>query len=127
MKKFILYLFIAFASFGSSTAIAQPGNGKPGEKIEALYIAYMTRQLSLNEDEAQKFWPIHAQYESDMRSINLDQNELDRQQTMLNVKKKYQDRFVKVIGSDRTNKFFVTDAEFRKRMIERLKKMRERQ
>ncbi len=125
MKKFILYALIVLGSFAGNEAYAQPGAGN--EKVEALYIAYVTRQLSLSEDEAQKFWPVHAQYENDMKGINMDQNELDRQQAMLNVKKKYQDKFTKLIGSDRTNKFFATDAEFRRRMIERLKKIRNRQ
>lgn len=123
MKKFLLTIsiFICFISH----AQAQPGPAKREEKIQALYIAYLTQQLKFTEDEAQKFWPVHAQYDNEIKAVREDLNELDRQQATLNVKKKYQDRFIKILGADRANDFFKTDAEFRKRMIERLRKMRQ--
>ena len=86
----------------------------------------MTKQLNLTEDEAQKFWPIHTQYDNELKAVERNNNELERQQNALNVKKKYQDRFIKVLGADRTNEFFRNDAEFRKRMIERLKAIKEK-
>lgn len=124
MKNFILA--IVFLLGVSSPTFAQPGGGKNTEKVEALYVAYMTKQLSLTEDEAQKFWPIHAQYDRELKEVEKNENELERQQNALNVKKKYQDRFIKVLGADRTNQFFKTDAEFRKKMIERLRSLREK-
>ena len=102
---------------------AQPGRG--GEKVQALYIAYVTKQLNLTPDEAQKFWPLHAQYDNEISALSPSMNELDRQQASLNIKKKYQDRFISIIGSDRTNNFFKVDMEFRAKMIERLRKMRQ--
>ena len=110
-----------------SPTFAQPGGGgNKSEKVEALYVAYMTKQLNLTEDEAQKFWPIHTQYDNELKAVERNNNELERQQNALNVKKKYQDRFIKVLGADRTNEFFRNDAEFRKRMIERLKAIKEK-
>lgn len=90
-----------------------------------MYIAYVTQQLKLTEDEAQKFWPVHAQYDNEIKAVRSDLTELDRQQAALNVKKKYQDKFIKILGADRANDFFKTDAEFRKKMIERLRKIRQ--
>lgn len=123
MKKFLLTISIFICSV--SLAQAQPDPAKREEKIQALYIAYLTQQLKFTEDEAQKFWPVHAQYDKEIKAVREDLNELDRQQATLNVKKKYQDRFIKILGADRANDFFKTDAEFRKRMIERLRKMRQ--
>lgn len=123
MKKFLLTISIFICSV--SLAQAQPDPAKREEKIQALYIAYLTQQLKFTEDEAQKFWPVHAQYDNEIKAVREDLNELDRQQATLNVKKKYQDRFIKILGADRANDFFKTDAEFRKRMIERLRKMRQ--
>ncbi len=123
MKNFILTLVIFFGGF--TIAQAQPGGGDKEEKIEALYVAYMTKQLTLTADEAQKFWPVHAQYTNELKAISSTTNELDRQQASLNIKKKYEDRFIKILGAERTNNFFQTDGEFRKRMIDRLKKLRE--
>ncbi len=123
MKILIFTLLLFFGA--SQAALAQPGGGDRGQKIEALYIAYITKQINLTEDEAKRFWPLHAQYDAEINGVAANQNELERQQAMLNVKKKYQDRFSKIIGVSRTNDFYKTDSEFRKRMIERLKKLKE--
>ena len=129
MKKFILYISFALVAF---TASAQAGseekqaNPKKEEKIRALYIAYISQQLMLTPSEAEKFWPAHTQYEADLRAVNKGEiNELDRQQAVLNVKKKYQGSFNKIIGSERTNNFYKQDAEFRKKLVDRLKQMRQ--
>ncbi|MBS1496885.1 MAG: hypothetical protein JSU03_10400 [Bacteroidetes bacterium] len=121
MKKIILLFCVCF--FSILMVQAQPGRG--GEKVQALYIAYVTKQLNLTPDEAQKFWPLHAQYDNEISALSPSMNELDRQQASLNIKKKYQDRFISIIGSDRTNNFFKVDMEFRAKMIERLRKMRQ--
>ena len=123
MKRLFTLLFLLMG-FG---AFAQPGPGtNPNreQKIQALYIAYITKELNLTETEAQKFWPVHAQYDAEIKAVKTD-NEIDRQQLELNVKKKYQDRFSKVLGPQRTNDFFVKDGEFRKKMIERLRQLRQ--
>ena len=125
MKIFLLYISIFITSISLSHSQPGPGQAKREERIQALYIAYITQQLNLTEDEAQKFWPVHAQYDNEIKAVRTDLSELDRQQVTLNIKKKYQDRFVKIIGPDRANDFFKTDAEFRKKMIERLRKMRQ--
>ena len=129
MKKFILYIFFVFAAF---TAAAQSVsedvqvNQKKEEKIKALYVAYISQQLSLTPTEAEKFWPAHIQYEADLQAINKGTlNELDRQQAVLNVKKKYQNNFNKIIGNERSNSFYRQDAEFRKKLVDRLKQMRQ--
>jgi len=122
MKYLILY-FLLFTGF--ITQAQPPGANNKEQKIEALYIAYMTRELNLTEDEAQKFWPVHAQFDGEIRNLKMESSELERQQAILNIKKKYQDRFIKILGAGRTNDFFVKDGEFRKKLIDRLKKMRQ--
>ena len=120
MKKFILSLII----FAGLAAQAQPASDRQ-EKVEALYVAYMTRELNLTGEDAQKFWPVHAQFDNEIRALRMESSELDRQQAVLNIKKKYQDRFTRILGATRTNDFFVKDGEFRKKLVERLKKMRQ--
>ena len=121
MKKIIL--LISVFTFSFILVKAQPGPG--GEKVQALYIAYVSKQLNLTPDEAQRFWPVHEQYDRELSALSPDMTELDRQQATLNVKKKYQDRFIKILGPDRTNNFYKVDAEFRAKMIERLRKNRQ--
>jgi hypothetical protein len=128
MKSIILFLFISFFATTSMQAQQQRQPGSPEQreqKIEALYVAYMTRELNLTEDEAQKFWPVHAQFDKEVREVRMETSELERQQQVLNIKKKYQERFVKILGASRTNDFFIKDGEFRKKLLERLKKMRQ--
>lgn len=120
------YLFTLLLLCTGLGAFAQPGNNPNKEqKIQALYIAYMTKELNLTEAEAQKFWPVHAQYDAEIKAVKADASELDRQQAALNIKKKYQDRFSKIIGSQRTNDFYIKDGEFRKKMIDRLRQLRQ--
>jgi hypothetical protein len=40
---------------------------KGREKIKQLYIAYITQEINLSEDEAEKFWPIHNQYDIELK------------------------------------------------------------
>lgn len=122
MKNLILILCFSFGC--AFYAHSQP-NPNRDDKIQALYIAYTTQQLNLTQDEAKQFWPVHAQYDAELKAISNTQNELEMQQASLNVKKKYQDKFVKILGAERTNNFYKTDAEFRKRMVERLRKLRQ--
>jgi hypothetical protein len=125
MKQFILYISIFISSI--SVSFAQPGgnDGQKGQKAQALYIAYITRELNLTEDEAKSFWPVHSLYDAEIKTANMNENELERQQQALNIKKKYQDRFIKVLGVDRTNNFFKIDAGFRDKMLEVLRKRRQ--
>jgi lipase chaperone LimK len=130
MKKIILYLFFATSGI---IAVAQTPEvdseeltEKRQQKIQALYVAYITQQIGLTPEEAQKFWPVHAQYEAELKALNRDNtDELAKQQAILNIKKKYQTNFSKLLGNERCNNFYRKDGEFRKRMLERLKQIRQ--
>lgn len=52
----ILFLFI------SSFAFSQGGRDRK-EKVRALKVAYITEQLNLTTEEAQKFWPIYNTFD----------------------------------------------------------------
>ncbi len=126
MKNFILALTFLVSGFCVQAQEQRDTDPvKREQKIKALYVAYISQELKLTESEAQKFWPVHSEFDNDVRTVKLDLSELDRQQNVLNIKKKYQDRFTKIIGADRTNTFFRNDAEFRKKLVERLKNMRQ--
>jgi Skp family chaperone for outer membrane proteins len=125
MKKIIFFLVFSLG-FGIH-AFAQQHEDQKSQKIQALYIAYITRELQLTETEAQKFWPLHNQFDSELKSIHQNNlPELESEEASLKVKKSYRDRFAKIIGPNRTDDFFKKDAEFRKKLIERLKERQER-
>lgn len=96
------------------------------KKMQALYVAFISRELMLTEDEAQKFWPVHAQYDKEIKGLDREMRELEREEAILGIKKRYQDRFGKILGTDRTDEFYRKDLEFRKRLVEKLQEQRER-
>lgn len=66
----------------SIVSIAQPNKEKI-EKVKALKVAYITKELSLTSAEAEKFWPIYNTY---------DEKQFDLRHTkMRTIMKKYKD------------------------------------
>jgi Skp family chaperone for outer membrane proteins len=122
MKK--LLLFVAFVLGLSYFGSAQPR----GEKLEAIKVAYITRELSLTSDEAQKFWPLYNQYFAELKKAR-EENKTDElvfEEKVLNIRKKYRTEFKKILNDDgRVNKVFVIDRNFkeilRKEMMNRQK------
>jgi hypothetical protein len=127
MKKFLLITTILMGSlFAAKAQDDQPGDeAKRQEKIKALYVAYITQELNLNADEAQKFWPLHAQFETDIKAVKPDMPELEKQQTVLNIKKKYQENFNRILGPKRCERFFRMDGEFKRKLLDRIRKQQQ--
>ena len=128
MKK---YLIIFTLLLGSVSAVKaqddQPGDEtKRQEKIKALYVAYISQQLELNPEEAQKFWPVHTQFEAEIKGVKTDLPELEKQQTILNIKKRYQDNFNRILGPKRCERFFRMDGEFKHKLLERIRNQNQR-
>jgi hypothetical protein len=125
MKKIILLLFFAlpFASF------AQPGPGGPlrENRLQSLEIAFLTRELALTPAEAEKFWPVHNKYAEEMRGTmrNRDVDVLERQQQMLDIRKKYKPDFNRILSPDRTNRLFEAEFKFREMVKRELQQRRE--
>lgn len=127
MKKLLLILAV---TFGSLTAVkAQddiPADGpKRQEKIQTLYIAFVTEKLQLTPDEAQKFWPVHTQYMNEIRAVNKDLPELDKEDAKLKIKKRYQDKFVSILGTQKCERFYKLEGEFKKILLEKIQKRRQ--
>lgn len=128
MKRLLLMLAVLLGSLGTVKAqdgLDGPDDNKKKEKIEALYVAFITKELNLTATEAQQFWPVHAEFNREVMAVKGDMPELDRQQSILNIKKRFQDRFVKIINADRTDRFFRKDTEFRRKLAERLRQIRQ--
>ena len=124
MKKYLLIVTLLFGSFSMVFAQeSQPGNDlNKQEKIQALYVAYVTQQLALTPDEAQKFWPLHTQFANDLKAVKQELPELVKEEAHLNIKKKYQDNFTKILGNNRCERFFRMNDEFKRKLRDRLQK-----
>ena len=119
-------MLIALSLAGNVYAQDQP-DPKDQEKIQSLEIAFISRKLNLTTEEAQRFWPIYNEYKRDVRQVmiaqknNSNRDVVDDEQKIIDVRKKYKDRFVGVIGQPRMNKFFQAEREFRGVLLNQLK------
>jgi hypothetical protein len=127
MKR--LFLLLCLLIGGVTVVVAQqdadPDEAQKQEKIRALYVAYITKELNLTAEEAQKFWPEHTEFDREMRKVPNDMPELDKQQALLSIKKKYNDRFIRILGPSRTDRFFRQDGEFRRKLVIRMQRARQ--
>jgi hypothetical protein len=81
------------------------------KKIQAMEMAFITKELNLSPNEAQKFWPVFNQYRNELKSVVTEKkmgDQLEKQQKTLDIRKKYRDDFSKVISQERANKVFET-------------------
>ena len=127
MKKIFTLLLFAVLGLTSYVHAQEQPDTKEQEKIKALEIAFISRKLNLTENEAQRFWPIYNEYKRDVHQVMLTQRNnpnkdvVESDQALLDVRKRYKDRFVGVIGQPRMNKFFQAEREFRGVLLNQLK------
>jgi hypothetical protein len=121
MKK--LYLLMAFAGIAFCAGAQETlPNEKKQQDIEALKVAFISKELELTPDEAQKFWPVYNQYAKELRStIKDDADVLDRDEKVLNLRKRYKDQFTKVLGKERMNRVFNSEGRFRQLLIKSMR------
>ncbi len=114
---FILFFLLLHGYF----CAAQDDGDNESDDIKAVRMAYMTDQLKLSPEEAQKFWPVYNNYLQEIRRARKDNagDVVKQQEAIVNVRKKYKDNFRKVVGSDdRANRVFASEMVFRKKMVE---------
>lgn len=66
--KYIICVFLLSLFTGVSLQ-AQDKDGHR-EKIKALKVAYITQELNMSPDVAQKFWPVYNSYECQRRDLH---------------------------------------------------------
>lgn len=129
MKKFLIIITLAVMPF--TGLMAQPPEKK--EALQALFAAFVTRQLNLTPEDAQKFWPIYNQYDAESRKLKQEHtqkggDELVLQQMQLDLKKKYKPEFLKAISNDQFNKLLTIDKDWKEKLrqeLERRKQLRQ--
>ena len=101
---------------------------KKQQDIEALKVAFISRELGLTPEEAQKFWPVYNQYANELRGVvKDDQDILETEERVLNIKQKYKDQFSKILGANRMNKMFNAEGRFRQVLIKSIRNQRQLQ
>jgi hypothetical protein len=109
MKRLLLLTCFAFTIL---IGVAQ--NGK---NLAALKIAYITKRLDLSPEEAQKFWPYYNQYSEELvrtrqDAIKNSRSEIELDEALLNVRKKYSVLFSQALSPQKIDIFFKSEKEF---------------
>lgn len=128
MKKLIYTIaFAGMFTFAFAQENPSESTEKKQQNIEALKVAFISKELDLTPEEAQKFWPVYNQYSKEMITTFKADNEdvLDRDEKVLNLRKKYREQFSKVLGGDRVNKMFGAEGRFRQILIKAMRNQKQ--
>ena len=109
-------LILGFASQAQPMKPDRETRAAEIKKIQAMEMAFITKELNLSPDEAQKFWPVFNQYRNELKGMAGERkvgDQLEKQQKMLDIRKKYREDFTKVMSHERANKVFGAEEEFK--------------
>jgi hypothetical protein len=126
MKKYLLLFALILGMLFNGHA---QDDQKEGGRLEALKIAYLTKKLDLTTEEAQRFWPIYNKYMDEIRGVRQEQrqkntSELDTEEKIIGVRKKYNGEFVKALSPEKVNNFFRLEKDFRNSIQRELQERR---
>ena len=128
-----LSLFLLLIISAQHQVHAQPN--RRGERIESLKIAHLSSRLNLDPQTAEKFWPLYRQYENEMQEVVMEKRRLNRmddrsaedlleqEQKALDIRKKYQAQFLRVIDNNQLGQLMEAEKEFRQMVIRRARRM----
>ncbi len=142
MKRIVRVFLIAIVIVITYTcAWSQPG--QPMERIHAAKMAYITDRLRLSEEQAGNFVPLYNEYDNEIRATRhnyfskyggvnpaesddatalqaIDDN-LDYQADVIDIKRKYNERFLKIITPQQLADLNRSEREFKQILVQRLK------
>ena len=115
------------------------------EDIDAMKIAYITKELSLTPEEAQQFWPVYNQYNDKIQELrkkrmdaykdtkdNMDKlsdkeveavidNDLVIRQKELDLRKEYEVKFKAILPIKKVAKLYAAEEQFKRVLLDKLK------
>jgi len=141
MKNLITLLLVTFAS--STFVFAQP-NGEPKqdkkEYIRTQKIAFISTELQLTPEEAEKFWPVYNEYDAKMelirqerrgymkelkgidelsgdRAYELTEKILDTEKRESELRSEYLIKFAEVLDKKKAAKVFIAEDKFKRELM----------
>jgi len=126
MFRTLLMVILAVVAF-SVSSLAQDI-----KKIETLKIAYLTEQLDLSEEQAQKFWPVYNKYESQIKGLysKFKKDDIGAEEMMnietdiLGVKKKKINALKDILSKEQINILIKAEKKFIQKILNKLKEER---
>ncbi len=113
MKNFLFFLVISLTSH--YICHGQNNNGNLN-RVQAAKMAYITTQLNLTPEEAQRFWPVYNAYNAEIKNARFSyyNDEIGYESKIVEIRKRYQEQFRVILNNDgRANKVFISENNFR--------------
>ena len=144
MIKQILTTATLVLAIAAST-FAQPEKKK--EEIKAMKIGFITKELNLTSEEAQKFWPVYNDFQDKMEKLHKERKEMHKaakgkggidsisnaevekmvdkemllQEKELQLKKEFHVKVKTVLPIKKVAKLYRAEHEFRKQILKKMK------
>jgi hypothetical protein len=123
MKKlFSVFVILCWLSMPTHAQVGPPPRQPNPGVLETYKIGFITNRLLLTPEEAQRFWPLYRLYSGEVKQAYFiyrgdknfrgDKNELELEENLLNIKKKYSVEFLKAIPPPKINDFFKAEKDF---------------
>ena len=132
-KIFSFFLLLLLVGIGN----AQAQKTKPTHsKIRALHIEYVTGKMNMTPEQTKKFLPLYNKYSDDLLEVYRAKWRLRKnpnstyviderqklEQKIVNIKGAYKNDFLKIISPKQLSIMYQSEDEFKRMLIERLKK-----
>jgi hypothetical protein len=105
-------------------------------RLEAARNSYINKRLNLTQEEADRFWPVYNQYQTELgnvlrqRRINnsspqangIDQvdRDINYEQQILSIRKRYKNEFLKILPPEKVSLLYKSEREFKDELIKQL-------
>lgn len=144
MKKILLMCLLFVPVLLSAQQSSLVGNKtakqEKRDRVESEKIAFITKELQLTSDEAQKFWPVYNQYSKEREELRKHRREsiqvtetmtdaeaeksvenmLSYRQKEIDLQRSYFEKFLSVIPGKKVAKLYNAEEKFKRMLIERL-------
>lgn len=141
MKKLIILTIILVLNSIEFAKAQEELDPSKRERLEALKVAYLTQELELTPEEAQRFWPLHNEMTRKIRGIRKEQRgtrmeakdnfesmndielsdainkEFELEQKELDLKKEYTVKFKKILPLKKVAKLYIAEKGFRRELL----------
>ncbi len=148
MKRVLLFLLLCVSVTlqGYGQRLGAPRR-EAMERIHAAKMAYIADRLNLSAEQSSGFIPVYRDYEEEMKynrklylqkykgmdvenaddatSMQYVDDNLDYQQKVIELKRKYNDRFLKVISAQQVAELNKAEREFKQILMKRLQERKE--
>lgn len=149
MKHTTLTFFALLCCIRIVTAQPGPKFEHKKEKVEAMKIGFITQQMDLTPEEAQKFWPLYNFMDKELDKIRKERHlarenakmnfetmsdadveklitdEMAAQQKEIDIRKKYFTQFKTVLPIKKIAQFYKAEEQFKRKLLEKMQEKKQ--